>query len=114
MKLLSLSILLLFIVGCGHTPEKVPFPVPVFMPVVCEDYGYIPPVRTLPVVFVSGTDRAGFEILGLRGDQYSNLSINSTETIRYITEQKKAIGYYRKCITDHNVKQEKADRKSVV
>jgi hypothetical protein len=95
-------LILLFLVGCGHTPEKVVVEIPTFIPVVCQDFGTIASIRPLPVVFVGGTDTVGNQILGLRGDQYSNLAINSAETIRYIVEQKKAIGYYKKCISDHN------------
>jgi hypothetical protein len=96
--------LLLLLVGCGSIPD--PIFVPVFTPVICEDYGHIRSIHPLPVIFVSGTDRQGNQILGLRGDQYSNLSLNSQETILYIKEQKKAISYYKSCIENHNSKQE--------
>lgn len=95
-------ILLLFLIGCGHTQEQGDNLVFVPTLVNCEDFGRIEPIKTLPVVFVSGTDRRGYEILGLRGDQYSNLAINSSETLRYIVEQKKESSYYKKCIEDHN------------
>lgn len=101
MKLLSLSILL-FLVGCGHTPEQVVVSVPYYVPVVCEDFGHIAGIKPLPVVWVGGVDTDGNQVLGLRGDMYSNLSINSAETLRYIIEQKKAIDYYKKCVMDHN------------
>ena len=103
--LLLLSMLIL--IGCGHTPEEVIVEVPVFVPVVCEDFGTITPIRPLPVKFVIGVDEQGNNVLGLRGDQYSNLSINSAETLRYIKEQKQAIVYYKTCIVDHNTKQKK-------
>ena len=108
MKLFTLSILL-FLVGCGHNPFKVVVEVPVFVDVVCLDFGQITPIRPLPVVFVVGEDAQGNKVLGLRGDQYSNLSINSAETFRYVSEQKKAIGYYKKCIEDHNSKQKEGE-----
>ena len=101
MKLLYLSILLL-LVSCGHTPEKKIVEVPVFIPVVCEDFGRIDPVRSLPVVYVQAKDSSGNQVLGLRGDQYSNLAIIIRDTLRYIGEQTKAIDYYKKCIEDHN------------
>ena len=101
-----LILLSLFLVACGHTPEKEVVPYFLFADVVCEDFGHITGINPLPVVFVSGTDRQGYQVLGLRGDMYSNLSINSADTLRYITEQKKAIGYYKKCISDHNAKQD--------
>lgn len=109
MKYLLLSLLFLF-VGCTHTPEKEYIEVPVFSPVVCEDFGHIDGVEALPVVFVKAKDDEGFNVLGLRGDMYSNLSIVIRDTLRYIGEQKKAINYYEKCIVDHNAKAlEKAD-----
>ena len=97
--------ILLLLVGCGHTTEKEVVDNYIFVEVVCEDYGKIDPIRTLPVDFVNAKDREGNEVLGLRGEPYSNLSINSRRTIVYIVEQNKAIGYYSKCIADHNATQ---------
>lgn len=104
MKYLLLTLLLLFISGCGSTPEKEYIPVPVFSPVVCPDFGRIEGVKALPVVFVKGVDDENNIVLGLRGDMYSNLSIIIRDTLRYIREQKEAINYYEKCIADHNAK----------
>ncbi len=101
MKLYFL-ILLLFLVGCGHTPDKEVIVSHVFVKVVCENFNTIPSIKPLPVVWVKGVDEQGNYVLGLRGDQYSNLSINSAESLRYINEQNEAIGYYEKCIEDHN------------
>jgi hypothetical protein len=97
-----LSILFVFLIGCGHTPEEIVISVPYYVPVVCEDFGHITGVKPLPVGWVNAIDTEGFQVLGLRGDMYSNLSINSAEALRYIIEQKKAIDYYKKCIWDHN------------
>jgi len=100
-----LSLLALFLVGCGHTPEIEVVPLYLFADVVCEDFGHIPSINPLPVIFVKGIDEQGNQVLGLRGNMYSNLAINSAETFRYIKEQKKAISYYEKCIADHNATQ---------
>ena len=100
-----LILLSLFLVACGHTPEKEVVPFYLFADVVCEDFGHIAGINPLPVVFVQGTDTEGNQVLGLRGDMYSNLSINSADTLRYIIEQTKSIGYYKGCIRDHNAKQ---------
>lgn len=97
-----LFILSLFLVGCGQAPTVVN--TPTFSPVVCEDFGQINPVIIYPVEFVQATTNDGFNVLGLRGDMYSNLSIIFKDTIRYIEEQKEAISYYEKCISDHNAK----------
>ena len=105
MKYLLLS-LLLILYGCGSNPPA-PIPVPVFSPVVCDNFGRIEGVEALPVVFVKGIDNEGNTVLGLRGDMYSNLSIIIKDTLRYIREQKKAISYYEKCIADHNAKAQK-------
>ena len=97
--------LALLLAGCGSTKtEYVPYPE--FVPVTCPDFGRIAGITPLPVVWVSGVDREGNQVLGLRGDMYSNLSINSQETLRYIVEQKEAIGYYINCIENHNSKAE--------
>jgi hypothetical protein len=101
MKFIYLSLLL---VGCAHTPDKEYIEVPVFSPVVCEDFGRIEGVKSLPVVFVNAKDDVGFEVLGLRGDMYANLSIIIKDTLRYIGAQDKAINYYEKCIVDHNAR----------
>jgi len=100
-----LILLSLFLFGCGHTPEKEIVPFYLFAEVVCEDFGHIPGVNPLPVIFVQAKDIQGNQVLGLRGNMYSNLTINSAETLRYIIEQNKAISYYEKCIVDHNAKQ---------
>lgn len=102
MKILLLLSLLLLFVGCTHTPEKEYITDYVFIPVVCEDFGRIDQVRSLPVKFVEADTSNGFKVLGLRGDMYSNLSIVIRDTLRYIGEQNKAIDYYKKCIEDHN------------
>lgn len=95
-------ILPLFLIGCGHTPEEVIIEKPIFIPVVCEDFGRIDPVRALPVVFVQAKTDEGYNVLGLRGNMYSNLSVIFRDTLRYIGEQNKAISYYKGCISDHN------------
>lgn len=97
-----LFILSLFLVGCGQTP--VIANTPTFSPVVCEDFGQINPVAIYPVEFVQAKTEDGFNVLGLRGDMYSNLSIMFKDVIRYINEQKQAISYYEKCIANHNAK----------
>lgn len=88
---------------CGQAPLP-PDPIPVIVPVSCEKFGRIEPVQRLPVVFVKAVDDKGNNVLGLRGDQYSNLSLIIRDSLRYIGEQKKAISYYEKCIDDHNAK----------
>lgn len=97
-----LYLLPLVLFGCGHTPKEIVILDPVLIPVECEDFGRIEPVRALPVVFVEADTEDGFKVLGLRGDMYSNLSIIFRDTLRYIEEQDKAIDYYKKCISDHN------------
>ena len=101
--------LLLFLVGCGHTPKETVLIEYVFVPVACESFNPITSIRALPVKWVLGVDKQGNYVLGLRGDQYSNLAINSAETLRYITEQNKAIVYYEKCIEDHNSTQHEGE-----
>jgi len=101
MKLFIL-IPLLFLAACANTPEKEVIIKYVYTEVVCADFGNIPGIITYPVKWVIGVDPVGNKVLGLRGDQYANLALNGKDTIRYITEQSKAIGYYEKCIVDHN------------
>lgn len=93
---------LILVAGCTHSPPKPGNNVPVFAPVVCEDYGEIESIDTLPVVFIPGTDREGNQLIGLRGDAYSNLALNSTKILNYIIEQTKVISYYKNCIENHN------------
>ena len=94
--------MLLFLVGCQHTPTEVIVDNYVLIPVECEDFGRIDPVDALPVVFVNAKTAEGFNVLGLRGDMYSNLAITLRETLRYIEEQNTAIDYYKGCIARHN------------
>ena len=97
-----LLILTLTLVGCGHTPKTVIVERPTLISVECEDYGRIEPVDSLPVVFVQAETEDGFNVLGLRGDMYSNLSILFQDIKRYIEQQDLAIDYYKGCIADHN------------
>lgn len=102
MKILYL-LLLLSLVGCASKPPKpetvyVPTPVPV----ECENPGKIQPITALPVVFVNAKTADGYEVLGLRGDMYSNLSILIKDTERYITDLQGHNRYYRGCIERHN------------
>ena len=101
MKWITIS-LLIFLVGCQHTPEKTVVDNYVLVPVECPDFGRIDPVDALPVVFVNAKTEEGYNVLGLRGDMYSNLAITIRETLRYIKEQKTAIDYYKGCIARHN------------
>lgn len=100
MKYLILS-LILFLTSCASNPPEY-IEVPIFSPVVCEDFGHIQGVDALPVVFVEAKDNKGNIVLGLSGNMYSNLSLIIRDTLRYIGEQDKAINYYEKCIADHN------------
>ena len=101
MKWLLLCISL-FLIGCQHTPEKIVTTNYVLIKVECQDFGRIDPVDTLPVIFVNARTDDGYNVLGLRGDMYSNLAINIDEALRYITEQKMSIAYYKACIERHN------------
>ena len=94
--------LLLFLAGCGHTPKETIITVPVYIEVVCLEANPVESIKTFPVVFVQAVDTEGNQVLGLSGDMYSSLAINSAETLRYIKQQKKTIGYYKQCIEDHN------------
>jgi len=62
------------------------------------------PLDMLPVNWTLGKDKDGLYVLGLRGDQYSNLAINMESISGYITTQKETIKYYEKCIEAHNKK----------
>ena len=97
--------LLLLLAGCGHTPEVIVQTERVFIDVQCEELPHILPIEPLPVIFVQGVTTDGYQVLGLRGDQYSNLAINSADIIRYIQGQKASIEYYKKCIANHNAAQ---------
>ena len=93
--------LLIFLVGCTKIVKETEL-VPIFAPVTCANIAELMPIKTLPVDFVLGKDTEGYAILGLRGDQYTNLAINSAETLRYIKEQKILSSYYLGCIEHHN------------
>jgi len=97
--------LLLLLVGCGHTPPE-PEIIYQVVQVNCK-YDKIDPIITFPVEWIVATDDNGFKVLGLRGDSYTNLTLNSDRTLSYIIEQNKAIGYYEKCIKDHNLRAQK-------
>lgn len=97
-----LLILTLLLFGCGHNPDKVIVDNYVLIKVECQDFGRIEPIDALPVVFVKAKTEDGYNVLGLRGDMYSNLSIIFAEVTRYINQQKTAIDNYKGCIERHN------------
>lgn len=106
MKLLYL-IAPLLLMGCASKPT--PIYIPTMTKVQCPDIAKPAGIDPLPVKFVKAQTEKGDYVLGLDGQQYSNLAINTTETIRYIKEQKLLLEYYRMCIIQHNeIAKEKA------
>lgn len=101
MKILIIPLLLL-LSGCNWFVKETIVDNYVYVPVTCPEFIKPAPIITMPVQFVQAVDTEGNQVLGLRGDQYSNLAINSADTLRYIIEQKSAISYYRGCIENHN------------
>ena len=94
---------LLILTGCLHNPPEIEYiDNYVLLDVECEDFGKVESVRALPVVFVKARTDDGYIVLGLRGDQYSNLAIVMRDTLRYIEDQQAAIVYYKGCIERHN------------
>lgn len=105
MKIIILILSMFLLSGCFHK-KVIKEPYPVYTKVACNTPPTIAPIDPLPVVFINGVDREGNEILGLRGDQYTNLALNGREVIRYISDQKGTILYYKSCIELHNEKGE--------
>jgi len=91
---------LLLLTGCFGNPERVL--VPVYTKVQCPEMQKADPIDPLPVTFVLAKTDDGDQVLGLDGQRYSNLSINTAEIIRYIKQQNNTIGYYKECIIRHN------------
>jgi|3_EtaG_2_1085321.scaffolds.fasta_scaffold178441_2 hypothetical protein len=91
----------LFLIGCAATPTtEVIYR---NQQIVCQGDWPTPfDTNFLPVIWVSAVDREGNEVLGLDGENYTNLSINTRSTIEYIRSQKAYIAYYRGCIERHN------------
>lgn len=103
MKKISL-LLLVFLTGCSWFTREIEVPVPVFTQLVCENRPQLTPLDPLPVEFEIGKAEDGRYLLGLSGANYSNLSINNANTIRYILDQKGVIEYLELCIIAHNKK----------
>ena len=102
-RLILLILLSSSLLGCGllrPEPERIP----VYTPVVCNNTPALIPLDMLPVNWVLGKDESGMYVLGLRGDQYSNLAINMESIAGYIETQKETIRYYERCINAHNKK----------
>ena len=57
---------------------------------------------TLPVIWVKAKDEDGKYVIGLDGDNYTNLSLNTKATLEYMRSQKAYIEYMRGCIERHN------------
>jgi len=91
------------LLGCGLLKPNTE-PIPVYTPVVCENAPNLIPLNMLPVKWVLGKEKSGLYVLGLRGDQYSNLAINMENIAGYIETQQETIKYYKRCIKSHNKK----------
>ena len=98
-KLMILSLILL--AGCTVTKE-----IPIVTPVVCEGKPSIQGIKTLHVKFVKAQDVDGNYVIGLSGDAYENLGINSSRTLSYIKAQEEVVTYLESCIKRHNEKVE--------
>ena len=95
--------LLLFLCGCTTT-ETIEVPVVVTSPIICPTTTKAEPIVPLDVIFSSELTIGGIYVLALNGRYYSNLAINSANTLRYIEQQNLIIDNLQNCIENHNKK----------
>lgn len=101
-RLICLILLSSLVIGCASTPE-IEY-VPTVVPVTCDEAPKPLPLNMLPVEWSIAKTEDDYYVLGLRGEEYSNLSINMENIVGYITTQKSVIKYYEECINLHNKK----------
>ena len=97
-KAAILSLILLS--GCV-TSEVVTVEVPVRVPIVCDKIA-VESVETYPVEWQLGRNENGEYILGLDGENYSNLSINIGRAIAHIKARREYEVYLEGCIDNFN------------
>ena len=102
--MIRIILLTLLIGGCSFFPVKEPEEVLVYrkQELICDQLTAIKGINPLPVQFQNATNRVGNEVFGLDGENYTNLAINTRETIEFIKSQKAYINYLRGCIDRHN------------
>ena len=66
--------------------------------IICDDQLQINSLEVLPVEFVSSVDIKSRQVLGLDGENYTNLSLNTRATLEYIRSQKAYIRYLKGCM----------------
>jgi hypothetical protein len=97
---LTLLSLLILLSGC-ITSEVITVEVPVRVPIVCDKTA-IPSIETYPVVWQLGRNEDGKNILGLDGENYSNLSINIGRSISHIEARRRYSDYLEECMDSFN------------
>jgi hypothetical protein len=95
-KILILSLILM--TGCTSIKEV---PVPTRVQLLC-DQPLFPIMSTLPIEFQLATNTKGNYVLGLDGENYSNLAINTRRMIEFAKVQADYIDYLQSCIDRHN------------
>ena len=78
--------------------------VPTYVPIVCDEGQEPAPLTMFPVKWQIATNEKGLYVLGLDGENYSNLSINIANIKAYIQNQRLLINYYEQCMERHNKK----------
>lgn len=108
MKILVGVLILISLSGCALFDEKIVIQRElVYTKVVCPDQ--LPPRRivTKPIDPIAITDEMGLVWVGLSGVHYGHLAINTEEAIRYITDTRNVVRYYRTCVIDFNLNVER-------
>jgi len=100
-----LIILSLFLVGCT-APQTEPDVIYRVQPVVCDKSPIIQGTSFQPVVFEKAITQDGRYVLGLDGENYTNLALNVRGIIEHVRTQKAFSDYLLGCINRHNAKKE--------
>lgn len=107
-------LILISISGCTLFGEKTVIQKePVYLKVVCQPLGPVSRIITRPVRPRAVEDKVGIMWVGLIPEDYANVSINTEESTRYITDQREQTDYYQSCVTDFNLKIEELENERV-
>lgn len=99
MRILLLISLLILLSSCSVFTKEIP--VPVRLPIVCETRN-IEKIDMLPVQWVLGRTENGDYVVGLDGENYTNLAINIGRTTEHMIERKEYSIYLERCIERFN------------
>ena len=102
MQLILISLLLVLLAGCGSLQKVVSERYNVYFDITCPPPPAHSPLKAYPIKPMAIKDETGTYWVALTGKHYTNLALNTEESIRVMLNKQSQIRYYRKCIDEFN------------